>query len=97
MILLEHLSLLKPDGLWYENIKIDDKSNKIEIIGRSFDPILIADFMSSLLDTKKQKVEQGDLRTQIYFQNVVIESMTQTPDTKEDDQLVDIENFQNIN
>ena len=79
VILLEHLQTLKPDGLWYEKIKVDSDGKKIEAEGKSFDPILVAEFMSGLDQTKIQKVDPVDVRTQVYFDNVEVVSVTQQP------------------
>ena len=77
--MLEHLQTLKPDGLWYEKIKVDSGGKKIEAEGKSFDPILVAEFMSGLDQTKIQKVDPVDVRTQVYFDNVEVVSVTQQP------------------
>lgn len=77
IVLLEHLQTLKPDGLWYEKIEIDSARKTIKATGKSFDPILVAEFMTSLQDTKLQNVEASDVRTQLYFNSVDIVSIKQ--------------------
>jgi small-conductance mechanosensitive channel len=79
VVLLEHLQTLKPDGLWYEKIEVKSANRKVEAIGRSFDPILVAEFMGSLYETKTQKVEPTDLRTQLFFSDVKIVTINQPP------------------
>ena len=90
VVLLEHLQTLKPDGLWYEKIEINSAGKRIEAVGRSFDPILVAEFMGSLNDTKTQKVDPTDMRTQLFFSNVKIVTINQPEQTGGD---IDIEKF----
>ena len=90
VVLLEHLQTLKPDGLWYEKIEINSAGKRIEAVGRSFDPILVAEFMGSLNDTKTQKVDPTDMRTQLFFSNVKIITINQPEQSGGD---INIENF----
>ena len=90
VVLLEHLQTLKPDGLWYEKIEINSAGKRIEAVGRSFDPILVAEFMGSLNDTKTQKVDPTDMRTQLFFSNVKIITINQPEQSGGD---IDIEKF----
>lgn len=94
VVLLEHLQTLKPDGLWYEDIKIDSNQKTIEAFGRSFDPILVAEYMSLLEDTKTQKVDPVDLRTQLYFSDIKIQSIENNSEgTVAADDVLNVEKF----
>jgi hypothetical protein len=91
VVLLEHLQTLKPDGLWYEKINVTTNGKKVEAVGRSFDPILVAEFMSALQQTKLQKVDPVDLRTQLFFDDVKILSIQQTDDVaKGGDEVINL-------
>lgn len=70
VIVLEHLQSLRPEGLWYLEIKFDTGANSLEIRGGAFDNLIVAEFLSGLLSTKGQNVDPLDLRTQVYFDNL---------------------------
>lgn len=78
VILLEHLQNLKPDGLWFNYISDNSKSKVLTIVGKAFDSILVAEFMSSLEATKTQGVDDSDLRTQVYFEKIQLERISTT-------------------
>lgn len=65
LIVLEHLQVLQPDGLWYDSLKMTD--DKVEIAGAAFDNMLIAEFLTAIDSTKTQELDPVDLRTQVYF------------------------------
>ena len=65
LIVLEHLQVLQPDGLWYDSLKMTD--DKVEIAGAAFNNILIAEFLTALDSTKTQELDPVDLRTQVFF------------------------------
>ena len=65
LIVLEHLQVLQPDGLWYDSLKMTD--DQVEIAGAAFDNMLIAEFLTALDSTKTQELDPVDLRTQVYF------------------------------
>lgn len=67
VILLEHLQNLKPEGVWFTYLKDESDSSIIRLTGRSFDSLLVAEFMSALHATKMQELDSTDLRTQVYF------------------------------
>ncbi|MFK7823513.1 MAG: PilN domain-containing protein [Oligoflexales bacterium] len=67
IILLEHLQNLKPDGVWFTFLKDESQDNIIRLTGRSFDNLLVAEFMSALLATRLQEVDSSDIRTQVFF------------------------------
>ncbi|NRA43596.1 MAG: PilN domain-containing protein [Oligoflexales bacterium] len=67
IILLEHLQNLKPEGLWFTYLKDESDHSIIRLTGRSFDNLLVAEFMSALLATRLQEVDANDLRTQVFF------------------------------
>lgn len=65
LIVLEHLQVLQPDGLWYDSLVMSDANVKIK--GAAFDNIMVAEFLTALDSTKTQEVDHIDLRTQVYF------------------------------
>lgn len=65
LIVLEHLQILQPSGVWYDVLSVKD--NKISIKGAAFDNILVAEFLTALESTKTQEVDPVDLRTYVYF------------------------------
>ena len=67
VILLEHLQNLKPEGVWFTYLKDESRDNIIRLSGRSFDNLLVAEFMSALLATRLQEVDSTDIRTQVFF------------------------------
>lgn len=73
VILLEHLQNLKPNGVWLSYLKNESKNSIIRIVGGAMDNLLIAEFMSSLINTKFQAIDLSDLRTQVYFSTIHLE------------------------
>lgn len=73
VILLEHLQNLKPEGIWYNYLSDSSSSNRITIVGKSFDNILVAELMTAAIATKSQEMDESDLRTQVYFDEVRLE------------------------
>jgi len=69
LIVLEHLQNLKPDGVWFESLNVDE-AGPIIMAARALDNILIAEFMASLSSTVSQEVDSADLRTLVYFPKV---------------------------
>lgn len=65
IIVLEHLQLLQPSGVWYDSLSVKDENLKIK--GAAFNNILVAEFLTALESTKTQEVDPVDLRTYIYF------------------------------
>ena len=65
IIILEHLQLLQPSGVWYDSLAVKDDSVKIK--GAAFNNILVAEFLTALESTKTQEVDPVDLRTYVYF------------------------------
>ena len=99
VIVMEHLQTLKPEGLWYETVDIKSSEGQtIKIEGRAFDPILIAEFMTSLNETKLQKIDGSDLRSAVYFNSVTIVEITQNKKNgadgnKEKENISDVSRF----
>ncbi len=67
VIVLEHLQNLRPEGVWFWQLDIDDVKSQVKILGQSYDHLLIAEYMSSLMSTMKQNIDPQDLRTQVFF------------------------------
>ena len=65
LIVLEHLQILQPSGVWYNSLKVEKE--KISIQGAAFNNILVAEFLTALESTKTQEVDPVDLRTYVYF------------------------------
>ena len=69
LITLEHLHNLKPEGVWFSEIHI---KNLIDVSYKAYalDNILVAEYLSSLEATKNQVVNNSDVRSYIYFEDV---------------------------
>ncbi len=67
IIVLEHLQILQPSGVWYNSLQV--KENNVSIKGAAFNNILVAEFLTALESTKTQEVDPVDLRTFIYFES----------------------------
>ena len=65
LIVLEHLQILQPSGVWYDSLVVE--GNKINIKGAAFNNILVAELLTALESTKTQEVDPVDLRTYVYF------------------------------
>jgi hypothetical protein len=78
VILLEHLQNLKPEGVWFNYVSDMTDNSKMTIVGKSFDNILVAEFMTAMSATKTQEMDESDLRTQIYFDDVRLERISTT-------------------
>lgn len=65
LIVLEHLQILQPSGVWYDALSVKD--DKISIKGAAFNNILVAELLTALESTKTQEVDPVDLRTYVYF------------------------------
>ncbi|MEZ4742704.1 MAG: hypothetical protein R3B45_09685 [Bdellovibrionota bacterium] len=76
IILLEHVQNLKPEGIWFNYISDDSEKNILTIVAKSFDSLLVAEFMSALDSTKLQEVDPSDLRTQVYFDQTKLERIS---------------------
>ena len=99
VIILEHLQNLKPDGVWFETVRIgfnvsaakavtaggaglpqpaesaqaqEVNEDGFEVKGQAFDHILTAEFMTAIRSTENQEIDSGDLRTQVYFNELAL-------------------------
>ena len=99
VIILEHLQNLKPDGVWFETVRIgfnvsaakavtaggaglpqpaesaqaqEVNEDGFEVKGQAFDHILTAEFMTAIRSTENQEIDSGDLRTQVYFNELTL-------------------------
>jgi len=75
VIVLEHMQTLKPEGVWYKTMEIDT-ANKITLTGQAFDNILIAEFAMALRATQNQDPDASDLRTQVQFSDLKLNSVS---------------------
>ncbi len=71
LIAIEHLQNLKPESVWLSSLSLVEE-NKIELDAFATDNILVAEFISSLKSTQFQDIDPSDLRTQVYFSQVVL-------------------------
>ncbi|MDE3268801.1 MAG: hypothetical protein OYH77_00780 [Pseudomonadota bacterium] len=65
LIVLEHLQVLQPDGVWYDSLIM--KNNSVSIAGGAFDNLMIASLITAVDSTKLQGIDYNDIRTYIYF------------------------------
>lgn len=79
LIVVEHLANLRPEGIWYHYFKVGDATgNNFEMKGQGFDNLLVAELMTALKSTASQEADEADLRTLVYFDNVILDQ-TGTP------------------
>lgn len=71
LIAIEHLQNLKPESVWLSSLTLVEE-NKIELDAFATDNILVAEFISALKSTQFQDIDPSDLRTQVYFSQVVL-------------------------
>lgn len=81
IILLEHLQLLKPEGVWFTSLTDQSDLGQIKIEGGAFDNLLVAEFMHLLGDTEKTPFDYLDIRSQVGFSEVFLEKVA-TPGAK---------------
>jgi Tfp pilus assembly protein PilN len=81
VIVVEHFQNLKPDGVWFESLRIGADTDPVgfEVKGRAFDNVLTAEFITALRSTESQEPDESDLRTQVYFNGLMLEN-TQVSD-----------------
>lgn len=72
IITLEHIQNLKPDGLWLTSLNTNTATKTIEVQGRAYSNVLIAEFMAALKSTKFQDPDSRDVRTLVYFSKVTL-------------------------
>ena len=65
LIVLEHLQVLQPDGVWYDSLNITNSS--VSIAGGAFDNLMVASLITAVDSTKLQGIDYNDIRTYIYF------------------------------
>ncbi len=75
VIVIEHFQNLKPDGVWFESLKIGvETPNSFEVKGQAFDNVLTAEFMTALRSTESGDSDDSDLRTQVFFNGLALEA-----------------------
>lgn len=75
VIVVEHFQNLKPEGVWFEELKVGaDDPAEFEVKGKAFDNVLTAEFITALRSTGSQEPDESDLRTQVYFDGLVLQS-----------------------
>ena len=72
LIVMEHFQNLKPQGVWYNSLEIQ-QSGQFIMEGQALDNILVAELMTSLISTKSTEAEENDLRSQIYFDGIKLD------------------------
>lgn len=73
VVIMEHLQNLKPDGVWFWNVKVMGGGKEVAIMGQAFDNLLVAELMTGIGATASQDAIPGDVRSQVYLQNVRLE------------------------
>lgn len=75
VIVVEHFQNLKPEGVWFKSFKVGVAGNKdeFELRGQAFDNLLVAEMMTAMRATETQEKDDGDLRTQVRFADLMIE------------------------
>lgn len=73
VIVLEHFQNLKPEGIWFTQLKVGTpKAGVFSLTGQGFDNLLVAEFMTSIRATESQERDDADLRTHIFFSNLTL-------------------------
>ena len=88
VIVLEHFQNLKPEGVWLTSLKIGvTQADGFEMKGQALDNVLTAEFITAVRSTGSQELDQGDIRTAVYFDHLVLEgtqvALTAPPDFPE--------------
>jgi len=73
IIILENIQRMKPNGLWLNTFHQNSRDQQISITGGSFDNLLIAEFINAINATRTQQIDPQDVRTYVYFSNVLLE------------------------
>lgn len=76
VLLLEQLQTLKPEGVWFDTMKEETFAKSIHLTGFAFDPILIGQFMSDMGATKLQQADPTDMRSQLFYENIVLKTIS---------------------
>jgi Tfp pilus assembly protein PilN len=75
VIVLEHFQNLKPEGVWFSEMKVGvPEKGLFSIRGQGFDNLLVAEFMTGIRATENQEKDDADLRTHIHFSNIKLKS-----------------------
>ncbi|MCY4380629.1 MAG: hypothetical protein OXC40_03550 [Proteobacteria bacterium] len=76
VILLEAMSSLKPEGMWYKDLEINSDSKRVTITGHMHQANALADFIVALRSTQGSVNQNRDLRSRIYFEDISIGDIT---------------------
>jgi Tfp pilus assembly protein PilN len=113
LIILEHLQALRPEGLWLQDLNLNNSPKKdpagapapvqaqtnpdgttidpqvsvaartnlqsdvLTFTGYALDSLLISEFMAALKATKTMEAKSGDLRSQVFFDEVELKGVAQ--------------------
>lgn len=77
IVVLEQLQTLRPDGLWYLTMTLDE-ADHLHITGASTDSILISEFLLGVRETMNPDTWTDDIRTQIGFETIALKEMKRT-------------------
>jgi Tfp pilus assembly protein PilN len=72
LIAIEHLQNVRPEGVWFEELRFT--GDEFALRGQAFDNLLTAELITSMRATQSQEVDRSDLRTQVYFNDLVLGS-----------------------
>jgi Tfp pilus assembly protein PilN len=74
ILVLEHLLNLRPDGVWFSNLTIPVSGSSLTLQGFALDHVLVSEFAALLKATASQDADAADLRTQVYFDDVQLQT-----------------------
>ncbi len=77
VILLEQLQKLKPEGLWFKNIKEQTADSSLILAGESYDNLLVAQFIAALNSSRKLSREHSAGATKIEFIKVNLHQLSE--------------------
>ena len=102
VIILEHIQNLKPEGVWLTKIIFGDPETDpnspnpnpssqgeiITLMGKALNNIVLAEFMTMIKSTQNQEVEKSNLRSQIYFSTINLQTANQEEESVGEDETV---------
>lgn len=96
IIVLEYLQTMKPLGMWFNTFQQDSKEKQIQLTGHVFDTLLVSEFINSIESTKKMMMDPRDIKSYVYFPNLILEKVStdsakREASTGEDDSQSDVQ------
>lgn len=81
IVALEHLQVLKPQGVWFRKLTLKDDGS-FEIKGGAFDTVLVAEFSLALRETQNKSFVSSDVRSLVFFSDVQIVKTMESPSSE---------------